>query len=67
MYGHGATFRSSGAKRPTPNAPTVAANAVRHQASHVRSAAIAVRWIASSAACAGVGGGSPGRSGSVMR
>src|SRR3954452_7693921 len=43
MYGHGATCRTSGASRPTPSAPAVAAMAARHQASHVRSAAIDVR------------------------
>ncbi len=32
-----------GREAPTPSAPTVAASAVRHQASHVRSAAIDVR------------------------
>jgi hypothetical protein len=44
MYGHGAVSRTSGASRPIASAPAVAASAVRHQASQVRSAAIEVRW-----------------------
>src|SRR4051794_13087041 len=55
MYGHGATCRTSGASRPTPSAPALAPRAVRHQASHVRSAAIDVRraWSSSDGGSAG--------------
>ena len=53
----------SGAKRPTPSEPAVAASAVRHQASHVRSAAIEVRCTTSAAGDCGAAG----RSGFVMR
>jgi len=40
MYGAGAACSRRGASHPTPNAPAVATEAVRHHASHVRSAAI---------------------------
>src|SRR3954452_6748887 len=55
MYGHGATCRTSGASRPTPSAPALAARAERHHASHVRSAAIDVRraWSSSAGGSAG--------------
>src|SRR6185295_15027147 len=46
MYGADGTFSASGAIRPTPSAPAVAPIAVRHQASHVRSAAMPVRLAA---------------------
>src|SRR4051794_39477678 len=59
MYGHGATCRTSGASRPTPSAPALAASAERHQASHVRSAAIDVRraWSRSDGGSAGAAAG----------
>src|ERR1700756_1744426 len=41
-YGHVATCNNRGANRPTPSAPAVATSADRHQASHVRSAAMTV-------------------------
>ena len=55
MYGHGAVSSSSGAKRPIASAPAVAASAVRHHASHVRSAAIEVRCQTSTAGGSGSG------------
>ena len=55
MYGHGAVSSSSGAKRPIASAPAVAASAVRHHASHVRSAAIEVRCQTSTAGGCGSG------------
>ena len=54
MYGAGAACNRRGASRPTPNAPAVATNAVRHHASHVRSAAISTFSAVSASAGSGV-------------
>ena len=61
MYGPAATCSTSGAKRPIPSAPAVAVSAVRHHASHVRSAAIDVRWKTSIAAVGFASGSAMGR------
>src|SRR5262245_51579024 len=68
MYGHGATWSSCGANRPTASAPAVAPSAVRHHASHVRSAAMEVRrsWSRSDGETSPVSGCSESSCGCVI-